>query len=80
MFSKHVVGPKKSVDSYQVLTCILEVVPSAPIRASLESYVREATFLWVKIIRQADSVYVVCDGILSVLSFYTGIPMETELF
>ena len=42
----------KCVDSYDLLTCILEVIPPALVRASLEPYVREATFfLWVKIVR-----------------------------
>ena len=44
----------KCVDSYHVLTCtcILEVIPPVPVLASLESYVREASFLWVKSVRK----------------------------
>ena len=67
MFSKTWWASGKCVESYHVLTGILEVIPPAPVRVSLESYVREDTlFLCVKFSRnsnfQADSVYAVWDS------------------
>ena len=42
----------KCVDSDHIFTCILELIPPAPVRASPEAYVSEATFfVWVKIVR-----------------------------